>query len=349
MFVKPKIGFLLGKFLPPHNGHKFLCEFARQYCDHLVILVATLPSEPIPGRLRYEWMKEMFPDCTVVWTNEVLPQEPKNDRDGQFWETWKQEIAKAMRAHARTFNDGMGIGGLPWKWPDVVFASEDYGHKLAASVGARFVPCDIVRQAVPISGTRVRANPELEWEFLPDVVRPYFVKRAVVFGPESTGKSTLAAELAAHFKTTLVPEYGRTYTEAFGSDVGPEDLKNIVAGHVASVAAAKRQCKTRVLIEDTDPVMTAVWSDMLVGERDPWFSEYRDHADIYLLCDVDIPWVNDGTRYFENDEDRRRFFAICEKELQDRRVPYVVIRGDRKERLRLAIDAVQGLYGAPII
>ena len=73
---KPTTGFVLGKFMPPHKGHVFLCEFARQYCEHLTILVASLPDEPIPGRLRYEWMKRMFDDggqtCSVVWTDEVL-------------------------------------------------------------------------------------------------------------------------------------------------------------------------------------------------------------------------------------------------------------------------------------
>lgn len=334
--AKPKLGFLLGKFMPPHKGHVFLCEFARQYCEHLVILVASMPTEPIPGRLRYEWMKRMFPDCTVVWTDEVLPQEPRDENDDEFWATWKRVIAQTMQKAGSRSRD---YDADAWNWPDVVFASEEYGHRLAATVGARFVPCDMLRQAVPTSGTVCRADPQANWEFLPDVVKPYFVKRVCVFGPESTGKTTLAAQLASHYKTVMVPEYGRTYTEAFGADVGPEDLQRIVQGHLATVEAAKQQ-SNRILIEDTDPVMTAVWSDMLVGERDPWFATFDDHADFYLLCDVDIPWVNDGTRYFENDADRRRFFETCENELKARSVPYAVVRGPYEQRLRSAITAI---------
>lgn len=341
--TKPKLGFVLGKFMPPHKGHVFLCEFARQSCEHLVILVASLPDEPVPGKLRYEWMKRLFPDCTVVWTNEELPQEPRDENDTEFWKTWKRVISQAMVQYAQTFSDGEGLCGLPWSWPDVVFASEEYGHKLAATVGARFIPCDMIRQAVPTSGTVCRADPQANWEFLPDVVKPYFVKRVCVFGPESTGKTTLAAQLAAHYKTIMVPEYGRTYTEAFGADVGAVDLQRIVQGHLATVEAAKQQ-SGRILIEDTDPVMTAVWSDMLIGERDQWFAKFDDHADFYILCDVDIPWVNDGTRYFENDADRRRFFETCENELKARRVPYAVIRGDREQRLQTAIEAVNAFF-----
>lgn len=344
MLDKPANGFLLGKFMPPHKGHVFLCEFARNYCEHLTILVASLPDEPIPGKLRYEWMKRMFDDggetCTVIWTDEVLPQEPRDDNDTEFWATWKRVVEEAqLEVSHRIYDEG---GYEMMKMPDVVFASEDYGHRLAAEVGARFVPCDMVRQTVPTSGTKVRFNPQAEWDFLPDIVKPYFVKRVTLFGPESTGKSTLAAQLGKHFRTVVVPEYGRTYTETFGSDVGDIDLRRIVAGHLASVKAAKPMAN-RVLIEDTDPVMSAVWSDMLTGDRDPWFADYNDYPDLYLLCDVDIPWVDDGTRYFKNDEDRRRFFETCEAELKRRGVPYVVIRGDHHKRFRMAEMAVEAL------
>jgi NadR type nicotinamide-nucleotide adenylyltransferase len=161
-----------------------------------------------------------------------------------------------------------------------------------------------------------------------------------VFGPESTGKSTLAKTLGAAFNTVVVPEYGRTHTEAFGSDVTAEDLRHIVQGHLASVVAAKRQAN-KVLIEDTDPVMTAVWSDMLLDKRDSWFDSFTDYADLYLLCDVDIPWVDDGTRYFSNDLDRKRFFDICEQELKNRNIQYIKISGDFDTREQTAIEAVK--------
>lgn len=342
---KPAYGFLLGKFLPPHNGHRFFCEFARAYCEHLTILVASLPDEPIPGKLRYEWMKRMFDDggqtCTVVWTDEVLPQEPSGPDDQAFWDTWKRVVEQAQYdALGRDRRVMLDLTDEPYI--DVVFASEDYGHKLAASVGAEFVPCDMLRKAVPVSGTRCRADPQAEWDFLPDVVRPYFVKRVTLFGPESSGKSTLAAALGQHYKTVVVPEYGRTYTEVFGPDVGPTELQKIVAGHLASVTAAKMQ-SGRVLIEDTDPVMTAVWSDMLGSERDPFLAEFTDYADLYVLCDVDIPWVDDGTRYFPAEEDRKRFLEACRAELVARKVPFVVVSGTVEQRLEVAVEAIDVL------
>lgn len=329
---KPSHGFLLGKFYPPSEGHQFLFDAAAAYCDHLTILIATLPSETIPGELRYEWVKQMAPaNATVYWYNQDIQQEPKDDADQAFWDEWKSvAMSVAMLAMDAA--------------PDVVFASEEYGHRLAKELGARFVPIDVSRTARPISGTKVRSDPFGHWEYLPPPVRPYFVKRVCLFGPESTGKSTLSRELASYFQTIVVPEYGRTYTEAFGPEVDETDLQRIVQGHIATVAAAKRQAN-RILIEDTDPVMTAVWSDMLIGKRHPWFDEFNDYADLYLLTDVDIPWEDDGTRYFKNDDDRRRFFDICEAELKSRNIPYVRMSGGRDERFANAVAAVKDFCG----
>lgn len=322
--AKPARGFLLGKFMPPHQGHVFLADFARAYCERLTILVCSLPDDPIPGALRWAWMKELFPDCRVLWCEEDLPQEPA-DHPG-FWDIWRDVV----RRYAGEV--------------DVVFASEDYGHRLAAEVGARFVPVDGARLARPVSGTAVRADPFAQWDFLPQPVRPYFVRRVCLFGPESTGKSTLARRLGERFGAVVVPEYGRTYTEAFGASVQALDIQRIVQGHLAAVAAAKRQTR-RILMEDTDPVLSAVWATMLETGLDPWFETFDDHADLYLLCDVSVPWADDGSRYFPREADRRRFFEACEAELRKRGVRYVTISGaDWADREAQAVRAITQAY-----
>lgn len=340
--AKPRNGFLLGKFMPPHAGHKYLVDFARNYCEHLTILVATLPSEPIPGNLRYKWMKEMFPDCSVVWTNEILPQEPKDEDDVEFWEIWKTQIRQAMQnSYYQRFDP---INGSYWSYPDVVFASEDYGHKLAASVGARFVPVDIERSVCPVSGTAIRENPYKNWDYIPNNVRPYFQKRFTMFGPESTGKSTLAQDFARKMNGTFVPEYGRIYTETFGADVNQNDIANIVAGHKASIEAAKLVGR-QFIIEDTDPLMSMVWSDMLTGSHDPWFDTFNDYPDLYVLCDIDIPWVDDGTRYFKDQEKRQQFMNLCVATLEDRGVPYIKVKGNHFQRMMQLSFAVKDKLG----
>ena len=116
-------------------------------------------------------------------------------------------------------------------------------------------------------------------------------------GPESTGKSTIAPRLAARLGGAVIDEYGRTYAEANGIDFTMADLVAIAQGHDARTRAAIARGIDPVIL-DTDPLMTAVWADMLFGTRDPWFDAWSGTADLYLLFDIDLPWIEDGTRMF---------------------------------------------------
>lgn len=109
-------------------------------------------------------------------------------------------------------------------------------------------------------------------------------------GPESTGKSAMAPRLAKHFDSICVAEFGREYCERFGTDLAMADLVQIAAGHDAKTRAAVRRGQFPVIL-DTDPLMSAVWADMMFGRRDPWFDGWSNYADIYLLFDIDLPWV----------------------------------------------------------
>jgi HTH-type transcriptional regulator, transcriptional repressor of NAD biosynthesis genes len=316
-------GFVLGKFMPPHDGHLMLCDFARAYCDELTILVCTRGVEPINGELRHQWMRELCSWARVVHYDQHVPQEPSEHPD--FWNIWRG-IVKA--AHPELI--------------DFVFASEEYGARLAKEVGARFVPFDPDRLAAPISATQIRADPFSVWHFLPRPVRAYYAKTVCLCGPESTGKSTLARQLAAYFKTITAPEYGRTYCEVFGTECDAEDLRAIARGHEALSAAARLRAN-RLLIQDTDAVMTAVWADMLLGHRPDDLNRIARTADLYLLTDIDLDWRDDGTRYaaLSSIEARSRFYSLCRDELIKRNLPFVAIGGTGETRLAAAISAVR--------
>jgi HTH-type transcriptional regulator, transcriptional repressor of NAD biosynthesis genes len=158
-------------------------------------------------------------------------------------------------------------------------------------------------------------------------------------GPESTGKSTLATELAAHFRTIAVPEFGRLYCEALGNECDMEDLRAIRAGHDLLAREARRKAK-RPLILDTDAVMTAVWADVLLGQRPADLDRIDDPADLYLLCDIDVPFVADGIRYFPDPKMRQQMFEQTRAELVRRALPFVTISGDHVHRLNTAIEAI---------
>ena len=162
-------------------------------------------------------------------------------------------------------------------------------------------------------------------------------------GPESTGKSTLATELAAHFHTIAVPEFGRLYCEALGNECDMEDLRAIRAGHDLLVREARRKTKA-ILILDTDAVMTAVWADVLLGQRPADLDRIDDPADLYLLCDIDIPFEADGIRYFPDPKMRQQMFEQTRAELVRRALPFVTIRGDHVHRFATAIEAITSRF-----
>ena len=158
-------------------------------------------------------------------------------------------------------------------------------------------------------------------------------------GPESTGKSTLIVQLAAHYRTIFVPEYGRTFAEAHGTDFSMADLVEI-AWTQDAMALAALAAGADPLFLDTDPLMTAVWADMLFGVRDPWFDAWTGVADLYLLLDIDLPWVDDGTRMFGSTAQRRRFFDLSRAELERRAVRYAVVGEQGQGRLAAALAAI---------
>ncbi|MEQ1689349.1 MAG: AAA family ATPase [Sphingopyxis sp.] len=169
------------------------------------------------------------------------------------------------------------------------------------------------------------------------------MKRICLHGPESTGKSTLAVRLAAHFGCEVVPEYGRAYCETHGTDIDMAALVHIAEAQQAMNTAAVRRADANgagVVLFDTDPLLTAVWAQMMFGHSDTWFAQYKDYADHYLLLDIDLPFIDDGLRVYRKADDRHRFFALAKAELDARGVAYSLIRGAGDARLASALAAI---------
>jgi NadR type nicotinamide-nucleotide adenylyltransferase len=166
------------------------------------------------------------------------------------------------------------------------------------------------------------------------------MRTVCLHGPESTGKTTLAAQLAEHFGTIAVPEYGRLYCEIFGNECDLEDLRAIRHGEDLLIAAGRRKARNGLLILDTDAVMTSVWADVLLGTRPADLDRIDRPADLYLLCDIDVPFVADSIRYFPDQATRARMFAQTRAELERRALPFVLIAGSRDVRLKTAVEAI---------
>ncbi|CAN5456660.1 hypothetical protein BH09PSE4_BH09PSE4_17080 [soil metagenome] len=161
-------------------------------------------------------------------------------------------------------------------------------------------------------------------------------------GPESTGKSTMAPRLAKHFDSVSIAEFGRTYCETYGTDLNMADLVTIARVQDGKARAALAGTRFPVIL-DTDPLMTAVWADMLFGRRDPYFDEWHAFADLYLLFDIDLPWIADGTRFFGSRERREEFFDRTKAELVRRDVPWKLVTGEGSRRYLNALTAIEAV------
>ena len=173
------------------------------------------------------------------------------------------------------------------------------------------------------------------------------IRRVVVFGTESTGKSTLAERLAVRFGEPWAEEFVREFWEIKAGKITVEDLGTIALGQIANeeraVAAARR-----VVFLDTDLLTCTLWDDVLFpGACPSWVrAEAEERARgvaLWLLCDTDVPFEPDPQRSFPDAAGRARGRKIWREALEQRGLPCVEIGGAWAERERLAVEAVQKL------
>ena len=323
------LGFVVGKFYPPHRGHKLLIDTARKQCDRLVVLLAHHESQKIPGELRRDWLREIHPDCDIHLVPDTLADDSKE------WADFT--VAHLGRA------------------PDVVFSSEDYGPRFAAFMNCRHVMVDRPRSAVPVSGTAVRRDPLNHLDFLEPCVRAHFVRRVVLIGAESTGKTTLAQQLAVTFQTAWVPEFGREYWErkvAGLAMTGP--LPGWTTDEFITIATEQQRrenvaarAANRVLFCDTNAFATGTWHERYMNHRSVAVDDIgaRDKVDLYLLTEPDFPFVQDGFRDGQNIRDwmHQRFVG----QLAQLPSPAIHLSGPPEVRLAAASQAVCALLATP--
>ncbi len=306
-------GFILGKFAPFHLGHQFLIEQARSQCDSLTVLATSQPEDAIPGWQRYHWVKSTFPELDV-----------------------RHLIGSHDPAESRI------LSNLPEN-TKVFFESGEKRKNLAKSLGVQHISIDPDRKNFPIPTYEIRENPQANWALLPTRVRPYYIRRIALVGPESCGKSYLAEQLAIHFQTSFVEEYGRTYCEKFGMDSTELDFAHVAGGQLFREDEMALEAN-RVLFCDTDLIVTQIWSEVYFkGKCQPWiyWADHFRRYDLFLLCAPDIPWVNDGLREFEGQRDW--MFERLRQELESRGLKYVLIQGAFEARTALAIHKVDHL------
>jgi len=174
--------------------------------------------------------------------------------------------------------------------------------------------------------------------------------KVVLFGPESTGKTTLSRQLARHYNSVWVPEYAREYLQNKWNNerktCEPKDLLPIAEGQIKLENELAKKTDT-VLICDTDLLETKVYSEAYYsGGCDPILEEYalKNKYDLYFLTYIDTPWEADDLR--DKPEERLEMFKAFESELIKSKRPYMILKGGKKERLEIAIKHIDKLLNA---
>lgn len=325
-------GVVVGKFYPPHRGHRHLIDVAVSQSERVTVLVVDGRDEAPPATVRARWLRELHPDVTVKITGDI-----GRDDDSVAWARVAREAVLDQTI-------------------DVVFDSERYGTAWAAAIseqqGSECRNVFVGRGLVRISGTQVRSEPARYWNYIDAPVRAHYVKRVCVVGAESTGSTTLARSLAAAYETIWVPEYGRDYTvEKFtigtGAEWLPSDFLRIALEQNALEDRMARDAPVGIMFCDTDSLATALWEEVYLGSTSEavWRAVDAHGAPfaLYLLTDhVGIPWEDDGLRL--GDATRASMTARFEEVLSERGLPWAKVSGSRSARLAQAVDAITPFY-----
>jgi NadR type nicotinamide-nucleotide adenylyltransferase len=168
------------------------------------------------------------------------------------------------------------------------------------------------------------------------------MKKIVIIGPESTGKSTLCEQLAAHYNTVWCPEYARTYLLEHGKEYSYDDLLTIAKGQQALEDEIARQANDHYFI-DTNQYVMKVWCEVVFQNCHRWILDQiaTRSYDLYLLCDVDLPWVQDELREYPDLEMRQQLHKMYKDLLMNDGCAWVEISGSEGERLQSAIRQIE--------
>ena len=292
----PSIGIFADRFSPLHCGHIAAIVRASAMVDALHVVVATDDAWEwdhlyrnarlhfFPSRYRERWLRAIFLDHPHVQIHAVhLPC------------TGDDEADRAAGAEAIMERLGTSITHVFFSGTEDDAAFEELYPR------AERVLIQPDRRLHPVSSAQIRAEGALRhWEMIPTVVRAFLVKKVVLVGPESTGKTVLARNLAMYYNTEYVGEYKRTLLDQVGdNDTLLEDYPRIAMAQYLAVYEARKRAR-KVLFVDTEALVAQNYSGLYEGFHQRIIDEIArlQDYDLVLYLSPDVPWVDDGTRVF---------------------------------------------------
>jgi len=330
--VKFEHALIATKAWPLHLGHALLIDKALEGAEKVTVLVVWGAGQQPSGEIRAEWVRKAYPQVDVrlvadIFTDDSTPE------SSELWADYAKDILSA-------------------DFVDAVYSSEAYGVNWAKALGVLHIMVDPYRTYVPISGTEIRANPMLHWQYIHPVARPNYLKRILIVGAESTGKTTLCKKLSERFSTRYVPEFGRIYVEQKGSveNANHRIIFGEIVNHQSAIAKKIEAEANRVVFHDTDLITTALfykqWQpDDASAMIDTIYeaSVRNEKYDLVFVLDhVGTEWIQDGLR--DQDVTRAWFTQqLYEQQRTRRDCPVIFVTGQQDARCDTITKQVEEL------
>ncbi len=330
--MRYNVGLYGGTFSPLHLGHVDCILQAAAMCRelHIIISIGNHRQEVDP-LVRYRWIYTLTKHIGNVQISFL--EDNADTKEGYTEDMWLSDAARIKKE----------IG----KPVDIVFCGSDY---VDGGIWRKCYPESVIHvfERNEISSTALRSDLYGHWDWLPQVVRPYYTKRVLLMGGESTGKSTLTINLAHYFNAAYIDEAGRDLSEKSGTDMKmlSEDFTEILLQQKMNEIHALEQ-GPKILFEDTDALVTSFYMHFL---EDPQLDHNRALADaidglnrydLILFLEPDVDFVQDGDRSTVIAADRRKYSDQIKDLLHAHGKEFVTIEGDYVTRYRKAIQEVK--------
>ena len=334
--MKYNVGMYGGSFNPLHLGHVDCIIQAANMCRELYIVLSVGTNrDEIDSRIRYRWLYQLTKHLGHV---KIIILEDTAATKEAYTEDYWQSDAEKVKAQ---------IG----KPIDVVFCGSDYDKN---SFWNKCYPGSelFIFPRNEISSSEIRKNPYARWDWIPDVVRPYYVRKVLLIGSESTGKSTLTVNLANRFNTNYIDEAGREISERSGTDLLmlSEDFTEILLQQkLNEIKAVERSNK--VLFIDTDALVTQFYLSFLEDpdiEKNKALSDAVDALnsyDLILFLEPDVAFVQDGDRSELIRDNRIKYSEQLKDILRAHGRSFVCVGGSYQERFMTAVTETRRILG----
>jgi NadR type nicotinamide-nucleotide adenylyltransferase len=322
-----KTALVLGKFAPFHRGHGYLIETALAEADHLIVIVyQARRTTPIPLHTRAGWIRSLYPQAEVI----EAADGPEDTGYTMEIQLLHEEFLKRLLASRKI---------------DAFYSSEPYGDHVSRALGCLDRRVDSDRVRVPVSATMLREDHSLWPLYLDPVVRADMVRRIVLLGGPSTGKTSLAAALAQRLEEPWCLEYGRDYWFAhqLNHRLSMEDLETIAREQAALESRQALQAKAFLPV-DTCPLTTWVYAIRYFGYAsealEEVLSDYLAFPREYWLCGTDLPFEDSPDRSGPGSREEHQERTVAE--LQHRGLAWRPVSGTLAERVKTIMTSLKG-------